>query len=85
MDSSDRCRVCNPCEHPAVVALDDVLAEMGMTMDSVQIGSRRWSRHLDPNTSCFVVGTPMSHTDLYHRMLSEKQKSMEIGDLVSLP
>ena len=66
-------------EHPAVVALDDVLAEMGdMTMDSV----RDWFKKvvtpmLDPNTSCFVVGTPMSHTDLYHtEMLSEKAKEV---------
>lgn len=66
-------------EHPAVVALDDVLAEMGdMTMDSV----REWFKKvitpmLDPNTSCFVVGTPMSHTDLYHtEMLSEKAKQV---------
>ena len=62
-------------EHPAVVALDDVLAEMGdMTMDSVA----NWFKKvvtpmLDPHSSCFVVGTPMSHTDLYQtEMLSEK-------------
>ncbi len=66
-------------EHPAVVALDDVLAEMGdMTMDSV----REWFKKvitpmLDPNTSCFVVGTPMSHTDLYNtEMLSERAKQV---------
>ena len=66
-------------EHPAVVALDDVLAEMGdMTMDSV----REWFKKvvtpmLDPNTSCFVVGTPMSHTDLYAtEMLSERAKQV---------
>lgn len=66
-------------EHPAVVALDDVLAEMGdMTMDSV----REWFKKvvtpmLDPNTSCYVVGTPMSHTDLYTtEMLSEKAKQV---------
>lgn len=66
-------------EHPAVVALDDVLAEMGdMTMDAV----REWFKKvitpmLDPNTSCFVVGTPMSHTDLYHtEMLSEKAQQV---------
>tara|TARA_Y100001938_G_scaffold113730_1_gene156231 strand:- start:1286 stop:2815 length:1530 start_codon:yes stop_codon:yes gene_type:complete len=66
-------------EHPSVVALDDVLAEMGdMTMDSV----REWFKKvitpmLDPGTSLFVVGTPMSHTDLYHtEMLSEKAKQV---------
>lgn len=66
-------------EHPAVVALDDVLAEMGdMTMDSV----REWFKKvitpmLDPGTSLFCVGTPMSHTDLYQtEMLSEKAKEV---------
>lgn len=66
-------------EHPSIVALDDVLAEMGdMTMDSV----RDWFKRvvtpmLDPGTSCFVVGTPMAHDDLYHsEMLSEKAKEV---------
>ena len=66
-------------EHPAVVSVYDVLAEIGdMTMDAV----RDWFKKvvtpmLDPNTSCFVVGTPMSHTDLYHtEMLSEKAKQV---------
>ena len=66
-------------EHPAVVALDDVLAEMGdMTMDSVS----EWFKKvvtpmLDPGTSLFCVGTPMAHTDLYHtEMLSEKAKQV---------
>ena len=45
-----------------------------MTMDSV----REWFKKvvtpmLDPETSLFCVGTPMSHTDLYQtEMLSEK-------------
>ena len=66
-------------EHPAVVALDDVLAEMGdMTMESVS----EWFKKvitpmLDPGTSLYCVGTPMSHTDLYHtEMLSEKAKQV---------
>ena len=66
-------------EHPTVVALDDVLAEMGdMTMGTV----REWFKRvvtpmLDPGTSCYVVGTPMAHDDLYHtEMLSEKAKEV---------
>jgi len=66
-------------EHPAVVALDDVLAEMGdMTMDSVSDWFKKVvTPMLDPNTSCFVVGTPMSHKDLYQtEMLSEKAQAV---------
>jgi hypothetical protein len=55
-------------EHPACIALDDVLVDMGDTpMDSV----RDWLRKvvtpmLSPGTSLYCVGTPMSAVDLYH-------------------
>lgn len=55
-------------EHPACIALDDVLTDMGdMSMDSV----RGWLRKvvtpmLSPGTSLYCVGTPMSMVDIYH-------------------
>jgi len=55
-------------EHPAAIALDDVLMDMGdMSMDSV----RGWLRKvvtpmLSPGTSLYCVGTPMAMTDIYH-------------------
>ena len=66
-------------EHPAIVACDDVLADLGDTsMDTV----RNWFRKvitpmLSPGTSLYVVGTPMSLTDIYHtEMLSEKAQEV---------
>tara|TARA_Y100001938_G_scaffold150871_1_gene243999 strand:+ start:2973 stop:4457 length:1485 start_codon:yes stop_codon:yes gene_type:complete len=62
-------------EHPACIALDDVLMDMGdMSMDSV----RGWLRKvvtpmLSPGTSLYCVGTPMAMTDIYHtEMLGNK-------------
>mgnify|MGYP003109412696 FL=1 len=55
-------------EHPACIALDDILTDMGDTpMDVV----RDWLRKvvtpmLSPGTNLFCVGTPMSAVDLYH-------------------
>lgn len=55
-------------EHPAAIAFDDVLDDMGdIPMPKVQ----HWFRKkitpmLSPETSLYVVGTPMSMTDLYH-------------------
>ena len=66
-------------EHPGVVALDDILAELGdMTMDKVVNWFRMVTTPMtDPGTSLFVVGTPMALTDLYHtEMLSERAKEV---------
>lgn len=60
-------------EHPAAIAFDDVLDDMGdMPMPKVQ----HWFRKkitpmLSPETSLWVVGTPMSMTDLYHTEMLE--------------
>jgi len=60
-------------EHPARIVFDDVLDDMG---DQSPGNLRHWFRKkitpmLSPQTSIFVVGTPMSMTDLYHtEMLS---------------
>jgi len=66
-------------EHPACVALDDVLADLGDTsMDSVT----SWFREvitpmLDPGSALYVVGTPMSLNDLYHtEMLTEAAQAV---------
>jgi hypothetical protein len=55
-------------EHPACVAFDDVLVDSDdMSPRTLQ----QWFRKaitpmLDPKSSIYVVGTPMSMTDLYH-------------------
>lgn len=55
-------------EHPAAIALDDVLDDQNdMSYDTVQ----QWFRKkltpmLSPGTSLYVVGTPMAMGDLYH-------------------
>ena len=55
-------------EHPACIAFDDVLDDMGdMNFETIQ----HWFRKkitpmLSPETCLFVVGTPMSMNDLYH-------------------
>jgi len=60
-------------EHPARIVFDDVLDDIG---DQSPGNLRHWFRKkitpmLSPQTSIFVVGTPMSMTDLYHtEMLS---------------
>jgi len=60
-------------EHPARIVFDDVLDDMG---DQSPTTLQHWFRKkitpmLSPGTSLFVVGTPMSMTDLYHtEMLS---------------
>lgn len=62
-------------EHPACIALDDVLMDMGdMSMDNV----RGWLRKvvtpmLSPGTSLYCVGTPMAMTDIYHTEMLENK------------
>lgn len=55
-------------EHPACIALDDVLTDMGDTpMDTVASWLRKVvTPMLSPGTSLYCVGTPMSAVDLYH-------------------
>jgi len=60
-------------EHPAAVAFDDVLDDMGDLNPGV---TREWFRKkitpmLSPGTSSYVVGTPMSMNDLYHTEMLE--------------
>ena len=55
-------------EHPACIAFDDVLDDMG---DIQPEKIRHWFRKkvtpmLSPGTAIYVVGTPMSMNDLYH-------------------
>ena len=55
-------------EHPACVAFDDVLDDMG---DISMKNLRHWFQKkvtpmLDPGTWFYVIGTPMAMTDLYH-------------------
>ncbi len=55
-------------EHPACIAFDDVLDDSG---DSDPKDIQHWFRKkvtpmLSPGTAIYVVGTPMSMTDLYH-------------------
>ncbi len=62
-------------EHPACIAMDDVLDDMG-DMDWTNI--RHWFRKkitpmLSPGTSIYVVGTPMSMVDLYHTEMIENE------------
>ena len=60
-------------EHPACIAMDDVLADIGdMSMNVV----REWLRKvitpmLSPETNLFCVGTPMALTDIYHTEMLE--------------
>ena len=55
-------------EHPACIAFDDVLDDMGdMSWDNLT----HWFRKkitpmLSPGTAIYCVGTPMAMTDLYH-------------------
>ena len=62
-------------EHPACVAFDDVLVDSD---DINPTGLQQWFRKaitpmLSPGSSFYVVGTPMSMTDLYHtEMLNNK-------------
>ena len=64
-------------EHPAVVALDDVLLDAKKELNNEQL--RHWLRKvvmpmLDPGSSLFCVGTPMSLNDIYHtEMLDNPQ------------
>ena len=62
-------------EHPACIAFDDVLDDMG-DMDWTNI--RHWFRKkvtpmLSPGTSIYVVGTPMSMVDLYHSEMLQNE------------
>jgi len=60
-------------EHPAAIAFDDVLDDMG-DMSNAKV--QHWFRKkitpmLSPGTSLYVVGTPISMTDLYHTEMLE--------------
>ena len=74
-------------EHPAAIALDDVLDDQNdMSYDVVQ----QWFRKkltpmLSPGTSIYCVGTPMSMNDLYHtEMLNNKSwQSWRKGSIVN--
>jgi hypothetical protein len=72
-------------EHPACIAFDDVLDDMG-DMDWTNI--RNWFRKkvtpmLSPGTSIYVVGTPMSMVDLYHtEMINNKMWKSDIWSSV---
>lgn len=74
-------------EHPAAIALDDVLDDQNdMSYEVVQ----QWFRKkltpmLSPGTSIYCVGTPMSMNDLYHtEMLSnESWDSWRKGAIVN--
>ena len=59
-------------EHPACICMDDVLNEGDILPETL----RNWFRKkitpmLSPGTSLYVVGTPMSMTDLYHTDMLE--------------
>ena len=60
-------------EHPAAIAFDDVLDDMGdMNWENI----RQWFRKkitpmLSPGTAIYAVGTPMSMVDLYHTEMLE--------------
>ncbi len=64
-------------EHPAIVALDDVLLDAKKDLNLSQL--RSWLRKvvmpmMDPGSSIYCVGTPMSMNDLYHtEMLDNPQ------------
>lgn len=64
-------------EHPAVVALDDILLDAKKELNNEQL--QHWLRKvvmpmLDPGSSLFCVGTPMALTDIYHtEMLDNPQ------------
>ena len=60
-------------EHPACIAFDDVLDDLGdMNMKTIA----EWFRKkitpmLSPGTSIYVIGTPLSMIDLYHTEMLE--------------
>lgn len=60
-------------EHPACIAFDDVLDDLGdMNMKTIS----EWFRKkitpmLSPGTSIYVIGTPLSMIDLYHTEMLE--------------
>ncbi len=62
-------------EHPACIAFDDVLDDLGeMNMKNIA----EWFRKkitpmLSPGTSIYVIGTPMSMLDLYHTEMLENE------------
>jgi len=74
-------------EHPARIILDDVLDDSGDMSDEVV---RNWFRKkmtpmLSPDTSIFVVGTPLALTDLYHTEMlnNEAWKSWKEGSIIN--
>jgi len=64
-------------EHPAVIALDDILLDAKKELNNIQL--QNWLRKvvmpmLDPGSSLYCVGTPMSLNDIYHtEMLDNAQ------------
>lgn len=74
-------------EHPARIILDDVLDDSGDMSDEVV---RNWFRKkltpmLSPDTSIFVVGTPLALTDLYHTEMlnNEVWKTWKEGSILN--
>lgn len=62
-------------EHPACIAMDDVLDDTG---DITPESTRHWFRKkitpmLSPGTWMYCVGTPMGMTDLYHSEMLENK------------
>ena len=73
-------------EHPAAIAFDVVLDDMG---DMNWNGIAQWFRKkitpmLSPGTAIFVVGTPMSMNDLYHTEMLEN-KTWKSGTWSAIP
>ncbi len=62
-------------EHPACIAFDDVLDDMGdMSWDNIAYWFRKKiTPMLSPGTAIYCVGTPMSMTDLYHTEMLDNE------------
>ena len=61
-------------EHPACIAMDDILTDLGdLSMENVTGWLNKVvTPMLDPGTSLYVVGTPMAKTDTYHTSMLNK-------------
>ncbi len=73
-------------EHPAAIAFDDVLDDMGdMNWNNIaQWFRKKITPMLSPGTAIFVVGTPMSMNDLYHTEMLEN-KTWKSGTWSAIP
>ena len=63
-------------EHPACIAFDDVLVDLG---DQSMSNIAHWMRKvvtpmLSPGTDFYCVGTPMAKTDIYHTEMLENSQ-----------